>query len=290
MDLNIKEYNCPICGENNVKTNICPNCNNNIPIPIQDKNSIEYNMYNFKLDIINHDMDKIISSATVINKLHSCFLSTYYLKLASKDAIDYLKTKKITKIDSDTRLLFRTMINYNELNLSSSEYSDLFDEIITDSKFKNECKAAIQKDHPESARLINQLIELPINTSCKMQTSKRGNIVGLLAIVGLACALLFALLANILFEPQFKYSIITIIMTIPSIFFTISISKYIKSKNVILNVLMFLVIFYIVSYMFTISVRDTTFIESFYTHGKEIIYAIPELLDNLNATFEEVAV
>ncbi|MFA6843127.1 MAG: hypothetical protein WCR33_01890 [Bacilli bacterium] len=290
MDFKITEYTCPICGETKVQTDVCPNCNNCIPAALQDQTSLEYYMYNFKINIINHDMDKILTNAALINKLNPCILSTYYLNLSNNKAANYLKTIKITKVDDNIRLLFRTMINYNELKVSKKEYNDLFDEIIEDKKFKNECKRAIENLQTESAKLINQVIELPINTSCHRQTTKRGNIVGLLAITGLACALLLALLTNLLFDIQFKYSIITIVMTIPSIFFTIALSKYIDSKNLFVNILMFLVIFYIVSYIFTISFRSTSFIETFYVHSKEIINAIPELLDNLNKTFEEVAI
>ena len=73
----------------------------------------------------------------------------------------------------------------------------------------------------------------------------------------------------------------TILGLVPSISLTYALNKLCKIKNNILKSIVFIFTFYVLTYLMTIIYRDGSFIDSFYIHLKEIVNAIPNILESI---------
>lgn len=287
----MKKYKvkCPICSKidtiNDISSYQCSYCkhSNNIQdfeiINIKDENrDINYIKRCLEKSIIASDDKKI----------------EYYSNiLAVKDDSDYLHQYLILKSeDKKVEFLLKTNLSNEELYFIikflvikdkkiSKENKEILINLLKNNEQINQLMKYINKNEEDDLELFESLINEKIEVIEYKDLNKDKYVGIFFLIISIIMSILITLICNLIVYDDCVYATTIVLGILPSISLAYSLNKLCKIKNNILKGVLFIVVFYVLTYLMTIIYRDGSFIDSFYEHLKGIINAIPDILESI---------
>ncbi len=285
---------CPICGKinkiiNGQKNYRCTYCKNESSINESEvlnetNRDLEYIENCFKNSVLASDYKNIEKYTKVLlNKESNNIYANYYNLLNIEKRIEYLKNNNI----SEDKLYF---IIKNDIIKNKTIYSNDKIEIINKLNDENNKKILLQylnNKEDDDLLLKEELYKQEIEVIEYKGIDKERYIGIFMLCLSMVLALIITLVCSITINDNCKYASIVVLGLIPCLMLQIALIKIINLKNVILKILMFVALFYILTYIMTIHLRDISFINSFKEHLNGIIYAIPDILDSITDGFKE---
>lgn len=268
-----QKYTCPYCGQINETQDICSNCHLNMNLDIYNS-EVKKDYFDINIYISNNDYYKIIDIAKKYpnNLYYEYFMMFASLSLGKTYDINKFFTSSFTSTVKEEQEVCTHIIEkytlYNSkavLNfLKEHKYANIlkFEEMLEG----NSKEQVIEKDLREELFPLTTL--LPTNQ--KQKQFKYGNLY--LLLLSFILLVLFTVITIVAVEKELQYEMLIVALIVPSIFLTKSFIRIvIKKNNVVINIVTFLLIYYIITYIMTISYHGFG-IDSFYLHLKRIVY------------------
>lgn len=280
---------CPICNKvdkiEEKKEYICSYCSSENKIyeckikNIKDENrEIEYLECCYKKAIISYNKEKTQKYLNILlNKDKNNQLVRYFMLNDINEKVEYLLNNKMNSMNIyfilKNDLLKNKKVNSSIVNSVIDKYNDV-SEII-------KLKDIIDKEYSEDKELYDSLKSEKVELKEYVDLNKH-KFIGMFAMISaIIISIISAIICTFAVYDDCVYGTIVLIGIIPSIILTVGLIKYFKINNIILKVLIFTVSFYILTYLMTIHLRETSFINSFYDHIKHIVSAIPDVLESI---------
>lgn len=269
---NTHEYKCSYCLSEH-KVYECKIQN------IKEENrEIEYLEECFKKSILTYDKTKANKYIKLIlNKDSGNYLINYYTIEENDKKIEYLLNNNI-----DSRNIYFILKNdlLKEKELNKDLLYKLFDkynENLEIYSLKQKFEQNIYEDKLLYDNLYNEQIELKSYID-----PNKHKFIGIFSIVcSIIIAIITSLICTLAVYEDCIYGTIVLIAIVPSIIMNVGIIKYFKINNNLLKIIIFVFVFYVLTYFMTIHLRNVSFIESFKDHIKHIINSIPEVLESI---------
>lgn len=267
-----EKYVCPYCGQIN-NEEICINCNHNMHIDMF-KDEIQEDYFNINVYINNNDFYKILDiSKKYPNNLYYEYFKMYAsLSLEKKyDQNAFFQSTYTYTSDELNDVCYHLLEKKSLYNIANiKEFYNKYDfkdkEILSDALDNEFDEQVMEKDLREE--LFHLTKTLPVNQ--KTKPFKHGNIY--LLILSFILLILFTGITLIVTEKELQYEMLIVALIIPTIFLSKSFTRIVvKKNNVLINILTFLFIYYIITYLITLPFHEFS-LESLYIHLKRIIF------------------
>ena len=182
--------------------------------------------------------------------------------------------------------------NYSSLNKELSDfiyYHDIVinypkDRIIEEFKDNSDLASYLEYfNEKDDSELLDKLLKIDTEYFVSKKEVKQINLYALIVFgVSLLIGILCAIILNFIRKEELRYPLIILIEIVPIAVMTISFMKIINKKSILLGIVIFLLSFYLLTYLYTIRMHDGTFLESFGFHLKRIVFVIKDLSDGIN--------
>lgn len=286
---------CPICGKiNKIKTDNIYNCsfcghehyiNECSIIGVNESNrEIEYIENCFEMSILASNSKNIEKYKQILlKKDNNNFYANYYNFCEIEKSIDYIEKIQV----NDSKLYFVLKEDILKNSKISYEVKENLINKLEKNEFKENLLKYINKQEEDDLEIKEDLMKQEVEIIEYKGMSKE-RFVGLTFLgASLILAILITLFSTFVISEKCSYGAIVVLSLIPSVLLNIALIKIINIKNIILKVLMFVAVFYILSYLMTLHYHQTGFINSFEEHINGIINAIPDILDAINDGFKD---
>lgn len=142
-------------------------------------------------------------------------------------------------------------------------------------------KQYLYNNEDDSNELYDTYKEISLKPIEYINLNKQRYIGYFLMILSLVISILISLICSLTVYEDCLYATTTVLGLLPSILLSLGITKALNFKKNWFALLIFIPVFYLLTYLMTIFFRDCSFIESFEVHFKHIISAVPDILDSI---------
>ena len=142
-------------------------------------------------------------------------------------------------------------------------------------------KQYLYNNEDDSNELYDAYKEISLKPIEYINLNKQRYIGYFLMLLSLVISILISLICSLTVYEDCLYATITVLGLLPSILLSLGITKALNFKKNWFALLIFIPVFYLLTYLMTIFFRDCSFIESFEVHFKHIISAVPDILDSI---------
>ncbi len=258
-----KEYKCKYCGKS-VKAY---------------ESELDQKTEEIKSAIFINDYDLIFKLAKRIKELDANNIyGLIYSNTNFNNQLEYIKNIKEANEYND--VIFKVTVLKSRLNdeekkeiidnLANNRYKDYYEKILSN----------FPKDE------FNHSEIRPDNISVALYNKKEEkNFLPIVQLIMFSITAILVVLVINLTKSECKYDLIIVFSIIPVIFASKFVNSSFKIKNIFLSIFIFLVLFIVLSYLFSLGNHECNFAQSIVNHFNRIIYAIPNILDELNNNF-----
>ncbi len=296
---------CPVCGQEIIaKEEIiaCPNCKQSFDIhSAKQKNHFNNHIEKKKRDCRNFFLnqqfqDVIYFAEDILKEEPNNMLYRYYLCIASsknKSSVqkDFLRFQNYTGTDEEINEVFWYLIEQKD-RFPLEYLKEFLTFYHADSKYLD----ILSKDEPEKEKKIEKELKetlfsmIPIiNTSTKLSSNKQDGIffIGIAVVLGL----IFWLIGHFFVPKYIIYPSFIFLMIFPCVFLACGITRIVfKRKNKLYQLLFFILLFYIVTFIVTIPYHSSGFFSSLGKHFISIFTSPYDFVKNLIKHIEEIPI
>lgn len=284
----MKKYKvrCNICGcinkINSLENFKCQNCLNDIKvdncyIKNNDIRSEEYYLYQLKIAIINNDNDKQKENALKLKNLSSKNLISKYCLLEDKEKIDFLLNSKEDNSDEMDIIIKYLIINRKDIT------NDVKMAIINRLKNKDEYLEALVNEEKDNSDLLYLKNEIVINDLYKEKKKAMWPIYVGIIVFSFIFGILTTIISAKTIIEDCLYAVIVLIDIFPAFLIAISVNKLIRNKKFFYSLLLFIIIFFVFSYLMTIPYHEGSFFVTIKEHLMHMLLALKDVFDAINS-------
>ena len=274
----LEKYHCPICHkELEQETNVCPFCHKTFSNNVLSKEKQECLIY-----LINHEYDKVISFFTNLSKKE--FIYQYYAKFKKDNDIEIMNSF-FNNLTQDISQEDKNEIMWHMIEHKDELYSDIsfnfLKQITNNEEYISFYANNNLSEKDQENELYNILLD-EISIPNEKETIKKSSNGLIETFYSILMGLLLFLLVRFSLPSYILYESIILILIIPCIFLSISLSMVIlKRKNIIFIIILFIISFYFITYFCTFSFHERSGLIDLWDHFLSICTSPYDLLKHI---------